>query len=163
MSSIGQFVSFGVGSSRYGIDIRSLLEVINMVALTPVPCRPERPGQRPAPAGLVNVRGQVLPVLSMRSLLALPDAAPTSTTRILLVRSETDLVGLIVDSVEGVVDPEPERLSAVESKAGGGGDEVLSHVYRTESGLILLLDVASLLRSANLVEIGRAAAESIGS
>jgi purine-binding chemotaxis protein CheW len=148
-------VAFGVGSSRYGIDLRSLLEVINMVALTPVPGRPERPGGRPSLAGLINVRGQVLPVLSMRSLLALPDSAPASSTRILLVRSEADLVGLVVDSVEGVIAPEAGRLAPVESKAGSESDEVLSHVYRTEAGLILLLDVPRLLRTAALVEIGR--------
>lgn len=155
MTGTGPFVAFGVGSSRYGIDLRSLVEVINMVALTPVPGRPERPGSRPSLAGLINVRGQVLPVLSMRSLLALPDAAPTSSTRILLVRAEADLVGLVVDSVEGVIAPEAGSLAPVESKAGSESDEVLSHVYRAEAGLILLLDVPRLLRTAALVEIGR--------
>ncbi|MBI3889995.1 MAG: chemotaxis protein CheW [Candidatus Wallbacteria bacterium] len=164
MTQASSFVAFTIAGTRYGIDVGGLTEVVNMVALTPVPESPARASGRKTVAGLVNVRGRVLPVISLRALLSLPETAPTLATRILIVRSRSESVGLIVDAVQGVLAPEPERLTRVQPRvAGEGGSDVLSAIYQEPDGMVLLLDMEALLGHADIVGFGESAGTLAGS
>ncbi|MBI4864371.1 MAG: chemotaxis protein CheW [Candidatus Riflebacteria bacterium] len=145
MTPLGQFVAFTVGGRSYGIEIRSLVEVVNMVALTPVPLISEGAGRHRSTAGLLNVRGHVLPVFDLRILLAVPVEGPTTASRILIVRGPGLEAGLIVDSVEGVIDPRAENLGAVDKKTSSKMQAVLTNVYVERDRLVLIMDVDRLL------------------
>jgi purine-binding chemotaxis protein CheW len=153
VKSIGQFVAFRLASSRYGIEIRSLVEVVNMVALTPVPSALEAGTGKGRVAGLLNMRGVILRVFDLRALFGLTPSEPTSSTRILIVKTGERSVGLIVDAVEGVVDPQPGDVSEMKtgSAKGASASGALTHVYQIPDGLVLIVDVDLLLAD---VEIG---------
>jgi len=152
MMSVGQFVVFRLANSRYGIEIRSLVEVVNMVALTPVPTALGGRAPRRAAAGLINVRGVIMAVFDLRSLFELSSISPTNATRILIVKAGERSMGLIVDAVAGVVDPAMGDVNEVESDRGRvpGTSEALTHVYQVPDGLVLIIDVDRLLADVDV-------------
>ncbi|MBI4861881.1 MAG: chemotaxis protein CheW [Candidatus Riflebacteria bacterium] len=155
MSAVGPIVLFEVGDSRYGIDIQSIVEVVSMVALTPIPSLSEGAAAQAAVAGLVDVRGQVMPVLDLRLLFGRVAAQATTLTRIMISTLGEESVGLVVDSVYGVVEPVQENVSPVDRKGNPGAMEVITHVYRDSDGLVLIVGLEKLLAGLDLRVIDR--------
>lgn len=139
------FVTFQLGENIYGIDINSVVEIINMVALTPVPSVHQSNKKRKVIAGLVNLRGKVIPVLNMRTLFDMTEDEYTVSTRIIIVKANTDSFGLIVDSVIDVEEVNSEYLDAIDTKDSESDYEFLSGIYRNNENLILLIDIEKTL------------------
>jgi purine-binding chemotaxis protein CheW len=86
----------GIGAERYGIDLSDVQEVLPPVRATPVP------GAAAMFAGVINVHGEIRPVMDLRSLLS-PDAVPNSDRpRVIVLCKEGRRMGLQIDSVEEI-------------------------------------------------------------
>ena len=95
-------VSFQLGGVTYALDIARVVEILRAQPITPVP----RTG--PEVAGLINVRGRIVPAIDLRLRLGHPaQAAPMN----LLVTTPTGIASLLVDRVGDVHEVEPEQLS----------------------------------------------------
>ena len=103
-----QLVTFRLGNEEFGIDIRKVQEINRMIDITKIPNAP------PYVEGVVNLRGKIIPIVSLRTKLGLGEADRDKTTRIMVVEIEGTVLGFIVDSVSEVLriqDPE-DRGSA---------------------------------------------------
>lgn len=130
-----QIVVFHLGRERYGIDIDLVREIIRHQEVT------RGPKAAPGLLGVINLRGQVTPVMALSILLDLPPSDLTSDTRIVVVDVDGRDIGMVVDEVtkvirfsSDVVDPPPTTLTT--SK--------VTHVHgiaRLEEGLTILLDI----------------------
>lgn len=90
---IRQFVCFKLAEEEYAIDIVEIQEVIRVPAITEVP-------QMPAfTLGIINVRGNVIPVFDLRKKLFLPEKTLDFNTKIVIARVDEEAFGMIVDEV----------------------------------------------------------------
>jgi len=136
-----QLVGFRVGSEEFGLDILRVQEIIRFQELTRVPNSPDYM------AGVANLRGRVIPVISLRKCFGLEAGPCDKQTRIIVVELNGSIVGFIVDSVSEVlripadlIEP-PPRLAKVER-------EYVSGVGNLTDRLLILLDVERLMGQA---------------
>ncbi|GGH41672.1 chemotaxis protein CheW [Paenibacillus silvae] len=91
-----QYIELAVGAETCAIRIEEIHEIIKMLSITDIPF------SRPEIKGVMNLRGKVVCVMSLRSLLGMPDEPETRATRIIVVRYREEYIGLIVDRVNKV-------------------------------------------------------------
>lgn len=143
-----QLVAFRLATELYGVGIGQIQEIIRLQEITPLP-RSEADM-----AGVINLRGKIVPVLDLRKRLNLPEADPTRATRIIVVAHGDGCVGLIVDDVTGVLRLPKDTVEPADRMAGGLEAEALLGVGKSGENLVLLLDLEHVLRgkSATLEE-----------
>ncbi|HUE31112.1 MAG TPA: chemotaxis protein CheW [Verrucomicrobiae bacterium] len=136
-----EVVTFTLAGGRCGIDARWVCEVIRLGDLTPVPSTPD------VLLGLTNLRGELLPVVDLRRLFALPRPEATPLARIIVLGGERAELGALVDEVHEVA---MVHTGDVMDSAwiAGAGREYLRGV--TCEGLVLL-DAARLFTDGRLL------------
>ncbi len=135
-----QCIVVKTGNEQYGIDIMYVDNIVRMQRITRVP------KAQPYFKGVINLRGEIIPVMSMRLKFGLDDDVITNATRIIIIKLESQsAVGIIVDEVKEVItldDTMIEKVanSAVEDKYG-----YLSGIGKHKGGLISLLNIAGVI------------------
>ncbi len=130
-----QFIVIRIGEEQYGIDIKYVDNIDHMPNVTRVPNVP------PYIKGVINMRGEVLPVMSIRTKMGLPEVEYTKNTRVIMVKMEQyGVVGLIVDEVREVVTLEMDKIEKV-SYDKSEGNTFLWGVGKYQDTLISLLDL----------------------
>lgn len=134
-----QLVTFRLGNEEFGVNIHDLQEIIRMMPITRVPNAP------PFVEGVVNLRGQVIPIIELRRRIGMEASPHDKSTRIIVVQLGKKTVGFIVDAVGEVkripgrvVEPPPPIVAGIES-------EYISGVGKLEEQLLILLDLNRLL------------------
>jgi chemotaxis signal transduction protein len=134
-----RFILFEVGSEPYAIPALQVEQVLRMVALSPLP------GAPPLFEGVVNVRGQLLPVFSVHRWRGLPPCEPRPEHHLLVVNAAGTRAALHVDRVLGLEDIAEETLAGPEGWAPGSAP--LAGALKLEKGLVLVHDLPRLLSS----------------
>lgn len=149
-SGAKQVCTFLLDGLLFGVDVTCVQEVIRYQDMTRVPLAP------PVVGGLINLRGQIVTALDMRTRLHLPPRDPAQLPMNVVVRHDEGVVSLLVDEIGDVVDVDnasaespPETLPA-EAKA------MISSVYKLEPKLLLLLNT----QLATRVEVNASATRS---
>ena len=105
LSTIQQVVSFRLAAERYALDILNVQEIIRPLPITPVPLTPNWI------AGVINLRGQIVPLIHLAPRLGLGAEPLQASTRFIIVRSQDESIGLVVDQVmEGLLVREREKI-----------------------------------------------------
>lgn len=140
-ADIRQFVSFHLGKECFGFPIETVQEIIRVPTTVSVPLTP------PVLTGLANLRGEVLPVLDLRTALDLPPRAPDDASRVIVVDAG-QRVGLIVDRVARVLNVDPQRIEDARDEDGALSSDVLRGVAKGIEGIDMpqLLDVRDVVR-----------------
>ncbi|HLW60628.1 MAG TPA: chemotaxis protein CheW [bacterium] len=100
-------VCFTIGERTYALALEHVKELLRMVAITPLSNVPSEV------VGAINLRGHIIPVISLRARMGLPSREPTLTDRIMVVHAGEQTVGLLVDGVEEVVTAEQVEVQSV--------------------------------------------------
>jgi purine-binding chemotaxis protein CheW len=134
----GRFLTFKVEKEYYGIEIKYVVEIINIMPITKVP---GLPGYI---KGIINLRGRIIPVMDVRLRFNLDAIEYNDRTCIVVVLIDGMDIGLIVDGVSDVTTiPETDILPPPEiSKAA---NRFINGIGKAPDGVILLLDYRSLL------------------
>jgi purine-binding chemotaxis protein CheW len=130
-----QFSTFRVADQLFGVDVGRVQEVIRYQPMTPVPMA------RPAVAGLINLRGQVVTAVDLRVQLGLPPRADGALPLNVVVRTGEEAVSLLVDSIGDVVDTTGDLFEAPPETVSGPARELISGIYKLDGKLLLALDV----------------------
>lgn len=131
-----QLIVFRLQQGEYALPVESITEVLRMVALTPVP------QGAPWLQGMLNLRGQVLPVIDLRTRLELPRLAVTLTTPIIVVAVQGRALGLIADTMVEVLTAIVEPVEAARMLIGP--THPVAGLARAGDRLILVLDLERL-------------------
>jgi purine-binding chemotaxis protein CheW len=91
-----EIVEFLLAHERYGIETTLVREIFPLTSLTPLPCTP------PFVAGIVNLRGEIVPVLEIGKFFDLPDRGLSDLNRVILLQSGAMRFGVLADAVSGV-------------------------------------------------------------
>ncbi len=139
MNDAVQFIVIKIGDEQYGIDINYVDNIDHMPNVTRVPNVPSYI------KGVINMRGEVIPVMNIRTKMGLPEVEYTRNTRVIMVKMEQyGVVGLIVDEVREVVTLEGEAIEKVSYDKYEGTTFVMG-VGKYQGGLISLLDLNAVL------------------
>ncbi len=139
-----QMISFNIGSEKFGVEILMVQEIIMMSAITEIPNAPD------FVEGVINLRGNIIPVLDLRKRLRLR-GAPARTkrdagTRILVVDIDEKITGFIVDSVAKVLTvPAGRILPPPDIIVAGVQSQYISGVVHLEDSILVVLDFRRIL------------------
>lgn len=134
-----QVVSFHLGNEEYGVDISGVQEIIRMVEITHVPRAPR------FMQGVINLRGQLIPIIDLRTRFGMNAAEHTKSTRIVVTEIGTKKVGIIVDSVSEVLNIPIEQVEEAPEMIAGVGTEYIQGVGKVNERLIVLLDLTMVI------------------
>lgn len=138
-----QYIVVNIGNEQYGINIQYIDNIVRNQRITRVP------KAQTYFKGVINLRGEIIPVMSVRLKLGLEDDNFTDKTRIIIVKVDSASVGVIVDQVKEVVtlgtdDIEKVTRTANDDAAAG----YINAIGKSNDELISLLDIVSLIEEA---------------
>lgn len=142
-----QWVTFKLSNETYGINVLDVREVLRVSDITPVPGVPHYV------LGMINLRGNVVTVLDARRRFGLEPKKPDELSRIVIIESDEQVVGILVDAVAEVV---YLRSSEIEPAPNVGGEEAAKHIHGVHSrggDLLILLDVSKLTADEQWTEV----------
>ena len=134
-----QWVTFQLEEETYGINVMQVREVLRYSEIAPVPGAPDYV------LGIINLRGNVVTVIDTRSRFGLMQGEITDNTRIIVIESERQVIGILVDSVSEVV---YLRSSEIDTTPSVGTDEsakFIQGVSNRDGKLLILVDLNKLL------------------
>ena len=135
-----QFIVIKLGEEQYGIDIKYIDNIVRMQHITRVPKVDDYL------KGVINLRGEVIPVMSIRIKMGLEADIETKSTRIIILKLEQHgTIGVIVDEVKEVVTLENEQIERIAYDSKDGKNSFLSGIGKSEGGLISLLDLNAVV------------------
>lgn len=139
-SPILQFVGFRLGDEDYAIAITRIQEIILMKPITRLPQAPDHI------EGLINLRGAVIPVVSLRRRFGQAARDFDDETRTIVVNVQGKTVGCIVDAVTQVMRINRDQIQPSPLASAGGSCRYVSGLARLGERLLIMLDVESLLQ-----------------
>ena len=135
-----QVVGFRVGNENYGLRIGSVREIVRVPEITVVPSAPEMI------EGVINLRGKIIPVMDLRKRFGQTDPQADKKNRVLVVEVDSKLIGLIVNAASEVLKIPPSEIESPGDVFAEGESRYVTGVGKHRGQLIILLDVAILLR-----------------
>lgn len=135
-----QYIVVNIGNEQYGIDIGYVDNIVRMQKITRVP------RVQPFFKGIINLRGEVIPVMSIRIRMGFEDDVFTNATRIIILKIEQQgLLGIIVDEVKEVVTLDMADVERVTSDMSDGKESFINGIGKNGDDLISLLDIFSII------------------
>ena len=140
-----QYLTFKLGEELFALDVTQVREVLDVTAVTKVPRSPDYM------RGVINVRGNVVPVADMRLKFGLAQADHTVDTRIvvmeLILENESLVIGALADSVHDVMDMDPEQIEAAPKIGAKWTTNFIKGIGKTGDQFIILLDIDKVFSS----------------
>lgn len=132
-----QYIVIRLGEEQYGIDIRNIDNIVRMQHITRVPKMPVYL------KGVINMRGEVIPVISMRLKMGLAEDVITKNTRIIVLKLEQEgNVGFLVDEVKEVVTLSMDNIEKITYNAKDDKNNLITAVGKYNGELISLFDLS---------------------
>lgn len=135
-------ITFTLAAETYGIESAFVSEVYLLRDFTPLP------GVPPYIFGIINVRGQILPVIDLKKFFNLPEKGLGELNKVIILRDERMEFGILVDAVYGTKVIYMEEVLSVPSTVTGIGEEYLKGVTKES---IIVLNAEKLLVDKNIV------------
>lgn len=138
-TDLHRFLEFSLGAEDYAIPLLSVREVISVPETTPIPKAPSHF------LGIMNLRGQVISVVDLRTKLKIKGKENNHEESVIIVDINGMNLGVVVDSINKVLaftDSDVNEVPEIESQVNA---EYIQGVYRKEDALTVLLDIAKVL------------------
>ena len=134
-----QWVTFQLEEETYGINVMQVREVLRYTEIAPVPGAPDYV------LGIINLRGNVVTVIDTRSRFGLMEGEITDNTRIIVIESERQVIGILVDSVAEVVYLRSSEIDTTPSVGTDESSKFIQGVSNRDGKLLILVDLNKLL------------------
>ncbi len=135
-----QYIVARIGSEKYGIDIGYIDNIVRMQKITRVP------KSQVYFKGIINLRGEIVPVMSIRTKMGLEDDVFTNATRIIILKiEEKGALGIIVDEVCEVVTLSSEQIDPVGNGAKNTKDMFINGIGKNGESLISLFEINAII------------------
>jgi len=140
LNEIKQYIVVKIGDEQYGIDIQYVDNIVRMQRITRVP------KAQSYFYGVINIRGEIIPVMSLRNKFELETDKFADKTRILIIKLEPQAaIGIIVDEVKNVVELSEDEIERFVSTDNDEKSTYLSGVGKKDDGLISLLNLHNVI------------------
>lgn len=144
-----QFIVIKIDDEQYGINIKYIDNIVRMQQITRVPKVDDYL------KGVINIRGEIVPVMSVRMKMGLAEDVITNKSRIIILKTgEGDLVGIIVDQVNQVLTLDVNSIEKVryDDKKGKDSTKFVGGVGHYEGGLVSILDLDAVVSEKEVKE-----------
>lgn len=141
------FLVFGVGEEHYAVEIAFVTEIVGMQKIIEVPDVPHYI------KGVINLRGQVIPVVDIRARFHLNEEAYTDRTVIIVLEMNGSQTGLVVDSVKEVLEIADNAIDPPPSSHSGKNKQVIKGMGKLEEFVAIILNIEQLLESSDNIEL----------
>ncbi len=136
-------IAFLLNEELIGIDIKNIIKITKRLDITPVPKTPEHI------LGVMNLRGNIVPVVNIKKMLGLPNAEEDNQEFILIIDSAIGNVGLMIDQVVGAITIEEEEILPAPINSIGIDSKYITGVIVTNEemenkNLLILLNIDKL-------------------
>jgi purine-binding chemotaxis protein CheW len=144
-----QLVTFRLKDETYGINVMQVQEVLRVSEIAPVPGAPAHV------LGIINLRGNVVTVIDTRIRFGLPTTKPDDASRIVIIESEQQVVGMLVDSVAEVVELRQSDIDSAPSIGSEDAARYIQGVASRDEDLLIVVDLNKLLSEEEWSEMAR--------
>ena len=136
---LSQLIRFTVGAEEYGLEILRVKEIIRVKEITRMPKSP------PFVKGIINLRGDVIPILSLAEKFGLEGREAGAASRVIVVEIGGQLIGMLVDAASAVLRLPADQIEPPPAIIGGLSRELVAGVGRVGERLVILLDIDRVL------------------
>ncbi len=137
-----QYLTFSINKQNYGIQISAIREINRISEITSVPEAPSYV------AGVMNLRGKVIPVVTLRLRMQLPPSDVTKETCTIVVETSGGQIGVIVDSVSSVINLDSENIDPTPVQQQEKNYVV--GIGKLDVGMVMLVDIEKCLGEEKL-------------
>lgn len=134
---IDQYLTFSINRQNYGIKISAIREINRISEITQIPEAP------PYVAGVMNLRGKVIPVVTMRLRMNLAEAETTKETCTIVVETRAGQIGVIVDSVSSVINLDNKDIDSTPVQQQQ--ENYVVGIGKLENSMVMLVDIEKCL------------------
>ncbi|MBQ2744192.1 MAG: purine-binding chemotaxis protein CheW [Lachnospiraceae bacterium] len=135
-----QFIVVNIGIEQYGIDIKYVDNIVRMQKITRVP------KAQKFYRGVINLRGEIVPIMSIRRKFELEEDEITDKTRIIILKPEQqEPVGIIVDQVREVLSLDSDNIEKVHSDPKDEKSKYINAVGKHNGNLISILNINGVI------------------
>lgn len=136
--NIVRFLTFISDGLHFGVDTNNVIEIINNHKIRPLPMVPDYV------RGIINLRGQTLPIIDMRLRMGKPFQEYTPQTCIVILEIESNMIGVVVDSVAQVIDIDLDKTAPIPTE---NRQELTNSMISIDGTVILLLECEALIEN----------------
>lgn len=136
---VSQLVTFRLMDETYGINVMQVQEVLRISEIAPVPGAPGYV------LGIINLRGNVVTVIDTRTRFGLPTGELDDASRIVIIESEQQVVGILVDSVAEVVELRQSEIDTAPNIGNEENSRYIQGVASRDEDLLIVVDLNKLL------------------
>jgi purine-binding chemotaxis protein CheW len=137
-----KYLTFHLAGEDYAFEIYYVTEIVGIQKITAVPRTPQYV------KGVINLRGQVIPVMDVRLRFGLAERDYDERTCVIVVRVDTTAIGLVVDKVNEVVDIPESRVELVSQQEVSDKNRFIKGMGKLDSGVKIVLNLRNLLYDA---------------
>lgn len=143
----GRYLTFALGHEEFGIQILKVREIIGLMTVTKLPCTP------PHVRGIINLRGQVIPVIDLRTRFGMSEEQAGSSTCVIVVEVESKIrgqprftkSGIVVDRVCEVLSVPDEQIEDAPEMGMAVESRYIRGIGKVGSAVKILLDIDRVL------------------
>jgi purine-binding chemotaxis protein CheW len=143
-----QYLTFKLGNEIFATDVAKVREVLDLTAITQIPRTPE------FMAGVINLRGSVVPVVDLRLCFEMTRTVSTRNTCIVVVEvlleNEPTVIGALADSVEEVIDLEPDQIQPAPRIGTQIRVDFIKGMGKRDNNFIMILDIDRVFSAGEL-------------
>ena len=151
ISETGQYMTFKLGDELFAINVSQVREVLEVPQITKVPAAPAYM------RGVLNVRGQAIPVVDLHLRFGLPSTPDTVQSRVIVMEltidGEVAVIGGLADSVHEVIELEPGSINPPPSIATRWRTNFILGMGRRGEEFIIIIDVNAVFSSNELIAV----------
>jgi purine-binding chemotaxis protein CheW len=137
---VKQYVVFKLGREEYGIDI---IKVTTIEKVMPIARVPKTPAYI---KGVINLRGEIIPIIDLRTRFNLPEIEATEDTRIIIVKIDEISVGFVVDAVDEVMQLTENSVESLSSFSNDLSMDYILGVGKIDNRIVTLLNLEILIK-----------------
>lgn len=146
-SGVTQYIKIEMGEETFGIDIGYVDNILRMQRITRVP------NVAAYIKGVINLRGEIVPIMSLRLKMGLEEVEETKATRIIIIKMEqVGKIGFIVDCVKEVVSISEEQMESIKYDSKDDTTHFVNAVGKEADSIISLLDLNTVVLDKNSKE-----------
>ena len=150
-SKEGKYLTFALGEEEYGLEILKVREIIGYVDVTRIPQTPDYV------QGVINLRGQVIPVVDLRAKFGMETVERTEATCIIVVEisraEDTISTGVIVDRVQEVLDISGEQIETAPEFGSSVDTDFILGMGKIGESVKILLDIDQVLGGDDMAQL----------
>lgn len=148
IGDVRQYIIFDIQEEEYAINIEEIESINRIQKITRVPKSPHYIN------GVINVRGDIIPVMSLRKKLNFPEDNFTNSSRIIIIKKQDESIAIIVDKVKEVIGLDAKNIESPQESNAKIGMDFIKGVGKIDNRIVTVININKLIENIEEELIG---------